>query len=263
VAGAARCARSLHAVRISAQQRIYLAALLIFIAAPLQADDINFSPLITQAEFQKFSRLVAQGIFASPVQPAGASGLLRFDVGVAATAVPIDTNASYWQHAVGKDFSIGNGYVAVPRLVVSKGLSVVTVAGSYATLQDTGGSIVGGSIDVPVINGGLVKPTLALRGSYSTLRGVDVYKLNTYGLELFLGKGFGPVTPYGSIGRQRGDARGTIPATSRTPEITLRDKSTMSRYTAGVQFNVIVLKLVVEANQAEERSYGAKVSFGF
>lgn len=197
------------------------------------------------------------------MEPAGASGLLRFDVGVAASAVQVDTGATYWQRAVGKDFSVGSGYVAVPRLVVSKGLSVMTVAGSYAKLQHTGGSILGGSVDVPVIDGGLVKPTLALRGSYSTLRGVDVYKLNTYGVELFLGKGFGPVTPYAAIGRQRGDARGTIPSTSRTPEITLRDKSTISRYTAGVQFNLLVLKLDVEANQAEQRSYGAKVSFGF
>src|SRR5207247_1930420 len=245
MARATRRARSLHTIRIPAQQRIHLAAFLILFTASLRADDIRFNPAITQAEFQKFSRLVAQGIFASPVQPAGASGLLRFDVGVAATAVHVDTNSTYWQHAVGKDFSVGNGYVAVPRLVVSKGLSVVTVAGSYAKLADTGGSVLGGSIDVPIIDGGLIKPTLAVRGSYSTLRGVDVYSLNTYGLELFLGKGFGPVTPYGSVGQQRSDARGKL-----TPTITLRDKSTMTRYTAGAQFNLVVVKLDVEANQA-------------
>jgi hypothetical protein len=263
VAGAARCARRFHSFRISAEQRLHLAALLIFAAAPLAASDINFNPAITQAEFQKFSRLVAQGIFPSPVQPAGASGLVRFDIGVAATAVHVDTGSTYWQRAVSKDFSVGNGYVAVPRIVVSKGLSVVTVAASYAKVQHTGGSILGGSIDIPIINGGMVRPTLALRGSYATLRGVDVYKLNTYGLELFLGKGFGPVTPYAAVGRQRGNATGTIPQTARTPLITLTDKSTISRYTAGVQFNLFVLKLDIEANQAELRSYGAKVSFGF
>jgi 3D (Asp-Asp-Asp) domain-containing protein len=192
------------------------------------------------------------------MQPAGASGLLRFDIGVAATGVQVDTNASYWQRAVSKDITVGD-YVAVPRLVASKGLSAATISASYAKVQDTGAQILGGTLDVPIINGGLVKPTLAVRGSYSTLRGVDVYRLNTYGLELFLGKGFGPVTPYGAIGRQRSDARGTIPTTT----ITLRDKSTMNRYTAGVQFNLLLLRLAVEANQAEARSYGAKVSFGF
>lgn len=229
---------------------------------PLRAADFDFNPQITRDEFRKFSRLVAQGIFASPMQPSGASGLLRFDIGVAATGVQVDTNSTYWQHAVSKDITVGD-YVAVPRIVVSKGLSAATIAASYAKVQDTGAQILGGSLDVPIIDGGVIKPTLALRGSYSTLRGVDVYGLNTYGLELFLGKGFGPVTPYGAVGRQRSDARGTIPATSRTAEITLRDKSTINRYTAGVQFNLLFLRLDVEANQAEARSYGAKVSFGF
>lgn len=233
------------------------------LAAPLRAADFSFDPSLGQADFQKFSRLIAQGIFASPLQPAGASGLLRFDVGLAATAVKVDTKAAYWTRSVSRDFTVGGGYVAVPRLIVSKGLSGATISGSYAKVQSSNASIIGGSADLPIINGGLVKPTLALRGTYSTLRGVDVYKLNTYGVELFLGKGFGPITPYGAIGKQRGDARGTIPATTQTPEITLRDKSTINRYTAGVQFNLLVVRLVVEANQAEVRSYGAKVAFGF
>lgn len=193
------------------------------------------------------------------MQPAGASGLLRFDVGLAATAVKVNPNATYWQRAVNKDITVGGDYLAVPRLVVSKGLSGATVSGSYAKVQGSNASILGGSIDLPVVNGGVVKPTLALRGTYSTLRGIDVYKLNTYGLELFLGKGFGPVTPYGGVGKQRSDATGTIPQT----KITLRDKSTLTRYTAGVQFNLLLLRLVVEATQAEERAYGAKISVGF
>ena len=202
-------------------------------------------------------------MFPSPVQPAGAGGLLRFDIGVAATAVKVDPNATYWARAVNKDITLSSNYVAVPRLVVSKGLGAASISGSYAKLGKTSGSIVGGSLDVPIINGGLLKPTLALRGSYATLRGVDVYKLNTYGAELFLGKGFGPVTPYAAIGKQRGDATGTIPQTPRTPVITLRDKSTITRYTVGAAFNLLILGVNVEANQAEMRSYGARVSFGF
>ena len=202
-------------------------------------------------------------MFPSPVQPAGAGGLLRFDIGVAATAVKVDPNATYWARAVNKDITLSSNYVAVPRLVVSKGLGAASVSGSYAKLGKSSGSIVGGSLDVPIINGGLLKPTLALRGSYATLRGVDVYKLNTYGAELFLGKGFGPVTPYAAIGKQRGDATGTIPQTPRTPVITLRDKSTITRYTVGAAFNLLILRVNVEANQAEMRSYGARVSFGF
>ena len=177
----------------------------------------------------------------------------------------IDTNADYWRKATaaaGGDFSVG-GYLAVPRLVVSKGIGPAAISASYAKVNGTGASVLGATADVPIISGGLVSPTLALRGSYGRLDGVDVYKLNTYGLELLLGKGFGPITPYGGVGKQRSDAKGIIPATSRTPQITLNDKSDLTRYTLGARLSLAIVKLTVEATQAEKRSYSAKVSFGF
>lgn len=205
---------------------------------------------------------MAQGIYASPIQPAGASGLLRFDIGVALTAVEFDENATYWTRAVPDDWSTG-GYVGVPRLVVSKGLGAAAISGSYAQLGDSGIKTYGGSLDVPIIDGGFIKPTLALRATYSKLDGVDVYDLNVYGVEAFLGKGFGPVIVYGGYGQMRSDAEGTIPATTRTPEITLADESTFDRMTIGLRVNLVLPKITVEATQAEERSYSAKVSFGF
>jgi hypothetical protein len=258
-------ARGVHSLRIPAQQRVHLAVVLTLLLAPpaFAQGDIDFDPAITQEEFRKFSRIVAQGIFASPIHPAGAAGLLRFDIGIGATVVEIDENAAYWQRAVGEDFSIGGNYVGVPRLIVTKGLGVISVAGSYAKVSDTGITVLGGAVDVPIINGGLIKPTLALRGTYSVLQGVENYDHKTYGAELFLSKGFGPVTPYAGYGRMRSDARGTIPATSVTPAITLLDESDITRITVGVRISLLLPKLVVEATQAEERSYSAKVSLGF
>jgi hypothetical protein len=220
-------------------------------------DDIDFDPAITEAEFQKFSRIVAQGIYATPVRPASATGLLRFDIGIAATAVKVDTSASYWLRAIGDDFS-RSGYVAAPRLVVSKGFSAATISGSYAKLPDSDVEMLGGAVDFDLISGGLVTPTLALRGAWSQLRGVEQLDLSTYGLELFLSKAFGPITPYGAVGRARVDAEGRIPEIERTIE----DKSDMNRYTVGVRFSLAIPKIVVEATQGEERSYAAKISFG-
>jgi hypothetical protein len=264
VAEAGRGASGLHSFRVSLQQRAHLAAFLIlFFALPLCAQsDISFNPNITSSDFQKFSRIVAQGIYASPIQPAGASGLLRFDIGVAVTGVEIDENASYWTRAVGDDWSTG-GYVGVPRLVVSKGLGSAAISGSYARLGDSDITTYGGSLDVPIIDGGFVKPTLAARATYSTLKGEDIYDLNVYGVEAFLGKGFGPVVVYGGYGQMRSDAKGTIPATTNTPAVHLTDKSTFDRMTLGVRINLVVPKITIEATQAEVRSYSAKVSFGF
>src|ERR1051326_5259598 len=266
LAAARRSARRLHAGGLSAQQRLHLAALLIVAAAaaPLCAQShIQFSPATPQEEFAQFSRTMGQAIFATPVTPARATSLIGFDVGVAATLVKVDENASWWRHAVppDSDFLTGGGYAAVPRLVASKGLGFATVSGTYAKIQNSDVKTYGGAIDVPIVRGSVLTPELAARGSYATISGIDVYKLKTYGLELFISKGFGPITPYAAVGRQRTNAPGTINSSSTT--FTLQDTSNINRYTAGVRFSLLVPKIVLEATQAEVRSYAAKISVGF
>jgi hypothetical protein len=255
LAAAKRITSGIHPRRFPHQLGAHLAALLI--AAPLFAADITFDPKITQAEFAKFSRTLGQGIFATPVMPARGSGVLGFDIGVAATMLKVDTGSSYWQHAVTRGSLARGNYAAVPRLVVSKGFGAGTISGSYAKFSKSGIKIYGGSVDMPLMRGSVAIPEVALRGSYATITGVDVLKLKTYGLEAFVSKGFGPVTPYAAIGRMRTDSRGTVVKT------TLSDRSTINRYTAGIRLSLFVPKLVVEATQAEQRSYAAKVSFGF
>lgn len=199
---------------------------------------------------------MGQSIYASPVEPARATGILGFDVGVAATALQVDTAAPYWQAATDADVTVGD-YLVVPRLVVRKGISKATISASYANVPDLDVQVWGAALDIPIIDGGLVKPTLALRGAYSTLRGVDEFDAKTYGMELFLSKGFGPVTPYAAIGRMRVDSSGII-----SPTLTLHDEADMNRVTVGVRLSLLIPKIVIEATQADERVYSAKVSFG-
>ena len=234
------------------------------LATPASAQLIDFDPRITAEEFGRFSRVVAQGIYATPVQPAGSSGLLRFDVGIAVTAIDIDTTEPYWQLAVGDDFDYQYGdFVGVPRLVVMKGLGVATVSGSYAKIADSDITILGGALDIPIIDGGLIRPTLASRGSYSTLRGVDDYEHNVYGLEAFLGKGFGPITPYAAYGRMRSDATAIISPGGIVNPFTLEHEADIDRITLGARLSLGILKLVVEGTDAEVRSYSGKLSIGF
>ncbi len=222
--------------------------------------DVIFDPAITQAVFDQFSRLAAQAIYHTPVEPARAGNLLRFDIGIAATAVPIDPQASYWLRSVGDDFSVSD-HIVVPRLVVSKGISIATLSGSYAKVQGSDIQVIGGALDIPIINGGLISPTLAVRGSYSQLQGVEELDLKTYGVELFLSKGFGPITPYAAVGRMRSDATGRIDVPDDEVE-PLRDEFDQNRFTVGVRLSMLLPKIVIEATQGEERSYAAKVSFG-
>ena len=206
------------------------------------------------------SRLLAQGIYATPVDPARARGLLGFDIGVAATAIPVDTDAAYWQNSVSQDFTISD-HLVVPRVVATKGLSVATISASYSQVPDSDLAVWGASLDVPIISGGIAKPTLAVRGAYATLQGSDNFELDTYGAELFLSKGFGPVTPYGAVGIARSNASGSLNVPTVLPVI-LEDTSTTNRITVGVKLSLFIPKIIVEATQGEERSYAAKVSFG-
>ena len=226
-------------------------------------NEIDFDPTITQAQFETFSRLFAQGIYATPVDAARARGLLGFDIGVAATAIPVETGAAYWQNAVGDDFTYSD-HVLVPRIVASKGLSVATISAMYSQLPETDITMMGASLDVPIIGGGVLRPTLALRGAYATLQGVDDFDLNTYGAELFLSKGFGPVTPYAAYGIARSDAEGRVRREPLSGPITvvMTDQATTNRVTLGLKLSLFIPKIVVEATQGEERSYAAKVSFG-
>lgn len=217
---------------------------------------------ITDQEFRTFSRLVGQGIFATPVQPARTGGMLSFDVGIASTLVSVDTGASYWKHSVGNDFST-SGYVAVPRLVVSKGFGSGTISGMYAKITDSGIKTYGGAIDLPIIRGTLATPEFAIRASYATLSGVDAFKEKVYGLEGFVSKGIGPFTPYVAVGRMRTNATGIVDTTLLGPPRTIKDNSNFNRYTAGVRLSLFVPKIVIEATQAEVRSYAAKISVGF
>lgn len=179
---------------------------------------------------------------------------------MAVTAVPVDTSAPYWQHSVSDDFTVSD-YVAVPRVVASKGLGRATLSATYAKVQSSDVSTWGGALDVPLMNGGLLKPTLAIRGAYATLNGSDAFDLKTYGAEIFLSKGFGPITPYIAAGRMKLDATGSV-APPPTVPILLHDDSAFNRYTVGVKISLLLPKIVIEATQAEERSYAAKISFG-
>ena len=168
----------------------------------------------------------------------------------------IDTKASYWLHSVpaGSDFVHGS-YATVPRLVVSKGFGVGTISAKFS---NSGVKTYGGALDLPLVRGTLATPELALRGSYATVTGVNVLKLKTYGLEAFISKGFGPLMPYGAYGRMRTDSRGIV-----TPAFRLRDRGNNNRYTLGLRLSLIVPKLAIEATQAQQRSYAAKLSVGF
>ena len=90
------------------------------------------------------------------------------------------------------------------------------------------------------------------------------FDAKSMGVEIFIAKGFGPITPYAAVGRMRADTTAqrisNFPTAVAVPPIV--HESDFNRYTAGVRISLMVPKIAVEVTQAEERSYAAKISFG-
>lgn len=205
---------------------------------------------------------MSQAIFATPVDPARAESILGFEVGVAATAIPIDEEASYWIHSASSSDLSRGGHVFVPRLVASKGLSFISVSASYAQIPNTDVKMLGGNVDVPIIEGTVATPALTFRGTYSQLSGIDEYELRNAGAEVFISKGFGPVTPYAAAGVVFTQAEGEVRGSSGDLLFGLEDEFQTRRITVGVRISLLVPKIIVEATEGEERSYAAKISLG-
>lgn len=204
---------------------------------------------------------MGQTLFPTPVSPPDEGGLIGFDLGIAATAIPIDENAEYWVRSVNEDFT-RSGYLIVPRLVASKGIGFGNLSASYAQVPDSDVRVIGAALDLPLIRGGLVRPTLVVRATYGQLQGVAAYELTTYGAEVVIGKTFGPITPYLAGGRAKVEALGRVDEIPGVPPTELIDEFEQDRYTAGVRFSMLVLNIAAEVTRAEETMYAVKLSFG-
>lgn len=231
---------------------------------PAAAQTFEFDPSITQTEFDRITMIVAESIFASPVDPPAQTGLLNFEVGLAATAIEVDESESYWTRSVADDVLV-DGRLLVPRLVVIKGIGLASVSVSYGAINDSDANVLGGSIDLPLLRGGILRPSLAVRGVYSVMQGVDEADLTTYGVQALIGKGFGPVTPFAGYGRMfaQSEAFTTAPEGEFAPPIHLESDVEQDLVTVGAKIDLAFIKLVVEGNRGEEWRYGARVAIGF
>ncbi len=241
-------------------RKIFFVLVSMLLCSPLAGQDFNFDPDITQDEFEEFSLTLGRAIYASPVEPAHGGSVFSFDIGVAVTAVEVNEDAAFWIKSV-DDNILQNGYLLAPRIIASKGFGRINISGSYMTIPDTDVKVWGAAIDIPILRGGLTTPTIAARGTWADVRGVEELDLQVIGLEGFISKGFGPITPYAGFGIAQTEATGVIEQTELTPEILLNSDTEEERITVGVKLSLLLFKVVVEAVQTDETAYAAKFSF--
>jgi hypothetical protein len=191
----------------------------------------------------------------APGEPQGVTG---FDIGIEASFIEIDT--ARWSQVLGGETP---DFLAVPRLHVRKGLPFnLDVGLSYAKVLNSNIELLGGEIQWAALEGTAATPALALRGSYSTLLGVDDLDLKTMAADVILSKGFLMFTPYVGAGLVRID--GKYDGADANLQNTLADqKMTETRFFGGVQVAMALLRLTAEAEFSEVPVYTAKLSLGW
>lgn len=158
--------------------------------------DFDLVPAPTQEDFADVAEDVAALFNSKSLTPAEPMGITGFGVGVYAAYVETD-NSNAWQGLVGEDID----EIGVVGLIAQKGLPFgIDVGLSYATVPSADANLLGVELRYALLEGSTVTPAIGLRGSYSSLSGVDDVDYDSYGLDLSISKGFGPLTPYAGVG---------------------------------------------------------------
>lgn len=236
-----------------------VAGLLPIATEPAQAAkyDITIPGTYTQTLFHDLSEEVGLGLAYRPLAPAEPLGLLGFDIGVEITTVKIDSNAAFWTQVMPN----GNppSYLAFPKLHLQKGLPFgVDVGFVYTNLPSSNLGMYGGELKWAILKGSVATPALALRGSYTTLTGVDTLDVSTYGADVSVSKGFGPLTPYAGIGEV------WIKSSENTTAVALNDESiSASHFFVGTKLSLLLLSFALEADFAKVPSYSFRMGLSF
>ena len=235
-----------------------LFSLFLFIAVVSEAvaggNDIEFDPSIGQAAFDDLSKEVGLLISYVPLSPAEPLGVLGFDIGIEVTGAKISTGP--WEKAI----SDANppDYLILPKIHVQKGLPFgIDVGAVFSTVPGSNISLYGGEIKYAVLKGSIVSPAVALRGTYTTLSGVDDLDASTYSLDASVSKGFGPLTPYGGIGQ-------VWINTEENAGLGLDDVSTSAtKLFVGTKLKILLLSIALQADFSDINMYSARANISF
>jgi hypothetical protein len=113
-------------------------------------------------------------------------------------------------------------------------------------------------IQYAIVHGGLLAPALSVRVTGTRTLGAKAYRLDQYGAELLLSKGFPVITPY--VGAGFVHSKGTLDSALR-PSLT--ETTTRPVLFAGVTLSLLVPKIHIEVERGETLQAAVRVGIGF
>lgn len=237
------------------KKNLTLFLLLTAASGPALADnDIDSLSNLVQTEFKLLSEDLGSAISYRGVIPAEPLGITGFDLGLEVTATSIENTAA-WDLASSGD---APSTLYLPKLHVHKGLPLnFDVGAFYTSVPSTNIRLWGAELRYAIMEGGVALPAVAVRGTYSSLDGIDELDMDTKGLELSISKGFAMLTPYAGIG--------TVRVTSTPHVVGLSEESfSHSKVFAGVNLNLGLLNMDLEGDKTgDNTSYTLKLGWRF
>lgn len=244
---------------------VFMVLVLSFLAVPAMAKiTFNFQPGFSQANFKDFSTelgLALSYVPLAPAEPLGTTVLPGFDIGVEATAIKIDKNASFWQNAVtpADRADLPNSLI-FPKFHAQVGLPVVPIDVGFVYAKDPNSDMkyMGGEIKWAILRGSTLSPAIAIRGAYTKLSGIDVLDINTKSLDISISKGFAILTPYAGIGEVWISSNPTQSGTGLAKENITETKSFV-----GLKLSLGLINIVGEADFSKVNAYSLRLNLHF
>ncbi len=238
-------------------QKSFLAAVIGFAASMAAQANSNIDQLqqIGQSDFRLLSEDLGAALSYKSLAPPMTLGLTGFDIGIEATATRLAHKDVLDQVTSGSAPST----LVVPKIHAHKGLPAgFDIGASYAAVPSTNVSLWGAELRYALLEGGLLRPTLSLRGSLSRVQGVDQLGLSTRGLDISIAKGFAVVTPYAGLGKV------WVTSTPRNAGLLTEEKFSLNKIYGGVNLNLGLTNLAFEADRTgDANTYGVKIGFRF
>lgn len=158
--------------------------------------DFEIQPGATQADLRSVAKDIAALANSKSLTPAEPVGITGFGIGVFASYVPTD-DAGAWDRLIAEDVD----EIGLVGVVLQKGLPLgVDVGATVGWVPGADGRVFGAELRYALVEGGIALPAVGLRASYSKLGGIDQLDYDSYGLDLSVSKGVGPLTPYAGVG---------------------------------------------------------------
>lgn len=231
-------------------RRTTLAVLLVTLAGAAQAGIDIGSLTINQTQFRLLSEDLGAALSYKAVIPAEPLGLTGFDISLEGSSTKLE-HADILKTVTNGD---SGSTLVVPKLHVHKGLPLgIDVGAFYSAVPNSNITLWGAELRYALLKGGVATPALALRGSYSTLQGVNSLDFNTKGVDLSVSKGFTLLTPYAGIGKV------WVNSTPANGFGLVNEDFSYSKVFAGINLNFGLVNIALETDKTgDATSYSVK-----